>query len=65
MQAYVEFMATFDEQTAAKEKVWVKAGTFNAGSRSKSDLPVKLRIWTKICLICFKTDITQKLWLLS
>ncbi|KAF2349465.1 hypothetical protein FHG87_019780 [Trinorchestia longiramus] len=32
-QAYVEFMATFDEASASKDKVWVKAGTFDAGSR--------------------------------
>ena len=42
LQAYVEFMATFDESTAPKDKVWVKAGTFNAGSRSKTFLFVML-----------------------
>ena len=36
LQAYEEFVATFDETPAQKGgKVWVKAGTFDAGSRSK------------------------------
>uniref|UniRef100_A0A2P2I2R0 U2 snRNP-associated SURP motif-containing protein-like n=1 Tax=Hirondellea gigas TaxID=1518452 RepID=A0A2P2I2R0_9CRUS len=34
-QAYVEFMATFDESSAPKDKVWVKAGTFNAGNKKE------------------------------
>lgn len=34
-QAYEEFVATFEETPVQKGKVWVKAGTFDAGSRSK------------------------------
>lgn len=35
-QAYEEFVATFEETPVQKGKIWVKAGTFDAGSRSKS-----------------------------
>ena len=35
-QAFEEFVQTFDEEPASsKGKVWVKAGTFNAGTRGK------------------------------
>ncbi|XP_076053103.1 U2 snRNP-associated SURP motif-containing protein isoform X2 [Oratosquilla oratoria] len=34
-QAYEEFVATFEEAPIQKGKVWVKAGTFDAGSRKE------------------------------
>lgn len=33
--AFKEFVETFQEAPAASSKVWVKAGTYDAGSRSK------------------------------
>ncbi|XP_066975259.1 U2 snRNP-associated SURP motif-containing protein isoform X1 [Macrobrachium rosenbergii] len=43
-QAYEEFVATFEERPAQKGKVWVKAGTFDAGSR-KEDTKEKGKLY--------------------
>ncbi|XP_071542490.1 U2 snRNP-associated SURP motif-containing protein isoform X2 [Panulirus ornatus] len=43
-QAYEEFVATFEETPAQKGKVWVKAGTFDAGSR-KEDTKEKGKLY--------------------
>lgn len=40
LQAYEEFVATFEETPVQKGKIWVKAGTFDAGSRSKFILEI-------------------------
>lgn len=32
--AYKEFMETFQESSSSTSKIWVKAGTYDAGSRS-------------------------------
>lgn len=36
-QAYEEFVATFEDVPTQKGKVWVKAGTFDAGSRKEDN----------------------------
>ncbi|KAG0717299.1 U2 snRNP-associated SURP motif-containing protein [Chionoecetes opilio] len=36
-QAYEEFVATFEDTPSQKGKVWVKAGTFDAGSRKEDN----------------------------
>uniref|UniRef100_A0A0P4W2H2 RRM domain-containing protein n=1 Tax=Scylla olivacea TaxID=85551 RepID=A0A0P4W2H2_SCYOL len=43
-QAYEEFVATFEETPSQKGKVWVKAGTFDAGSR-KEDTKEKGKLY--------------------
>ncbi|XP_042210542.1 U2 snRNP-associated SURP motif-containing protein-like isoform X2 [Homarus americanus] len=43
-QAYEEFVATFEETPVQKGKVWVKAGTFDAGSR-KEDTKEKGKLY--------------------
>ncbi|XP_047496387.1 U2 snRNP-associated SURP motif-containing protein-like isoform X2 [Penaeus chinensis] len=43
-QAYEEFVATFEETPVQKGKIWVKAGTFDAGSR-KEDTKEKGKIY--------------------
>ncbi|KAK4313057.1 hypothetical protein Pmani_015576 [Petrolisthes manimaculis] len=43
-QVYEEFVATFEETPVQKGKVWVKAGTFDAGSR-KEDTKEKGKLY--------------------
>lgn len=35
MQVFKEFVETFQEAPSSTSKVWVKAGTYDAGARSK------------------------------
>lgn len=51
-QAYEEFVATFEETPVQKGKVWVKAGTFDAGSRSKY-VKIRSHHWVNVSVFYF------------
>ena len=58
-QVFEEFVATFQDGPSKSSKVWVKAGTFNAGTRGETPC------YDRPNLTCLKADGTCcKNWLM-